>query len=1123
MASTCTYNLTELQRLAQGNTLPNITIPPPLKKLTNADVPYFATAADESRAEQLLLKQKASKLHRAPSIRTKRRRESYEFKNATASLPEAVRDNESVGVIQALLRKAGDASIVKKAETRDGLVEQRESLLQQAAQSENVELVWLLAPQSSQARRNAALETAFGINNEDIVLKLLEYDADPNSCSDQFKTAAARGDYAAVSLLLRSPRAIQSETLLESVSGAVKSGSLPTLTLIAQIAPLHRLQELPALLTCIKSARLDMLCTLLLRTRSISSPYLDSLVLTAVHISCLDVNAQARLLEALFSAGASGSHSAEAFSLVVSKRATKLIDVFAQHHTDINWNRGVTVKLAVKQARSDILKSVIASGGLSVDNASRAMTALPAHVEPSERFRILKILLDAGAYGSEVDDQLVFAVQRGDQDIISLLRDRGASLDRNQGTALVEAVKNGRMDTITLLLRGPVDQESMTNAFPQLRFLDRSKRLQMTKLLLNANASGQAVDVALRDAVCDRSADRDLDLIHALIEVGADPAFNDAQCLRESVSFSDANLLKDLLKCPAQVSQGVASLTVRSVTAVNSAETRHKMLQHVIDADARTSSLSEALESELSRKNLSYEVVDMLLFRGNASVDHDGGESMVLCALKHELKFLSLLMRSPNLSRATVNKGLLEMLRSPTLDDDEKASRTKELLAGRRNGLKAYVDYCHISDDQGREWPLNTFRVLLNMKADVGMANGEVFISVVAVGAVSLLKLMAQHDPPKAAIDGALLQALNIAGDKNRSEIFQILLKLGPSVQGTSTAMVKASEYRLLKFVEMLHAHGALTNYQDHRAIRIAASNGDVGLLQIFLKSTLSQSSLTAAFEEAETLDDDGMRLKTLRAILDAPFNDRVVSLFLIRILEESTTSYELVQMLVDHDVSVREQRNRSVILAATSRKLDILKLLFTKVDLPEVATQCFEACIWAGMIRTFDVEVLQFLLEMGAAGRCLDQALLEAVQRLQQYPNNDTTLVQLLVSYGADANYDNGYALCCACEMGKMEAVRAIVRSNPSTRSRSRALHHLMRSNAVESAFSSIVDMLMSDPSPNAEDLGSSMRPTLLETQNEFDHPIRVFLKNRARDALALRKLFHSDCGVRLSAVMLP
>lgn len=89
------YRLDGLQRLAKQHDIQAPTPLLPLPSLTEADVPGFSTTEDSERANQSLLQRKASKEVRKPLLRTKSRLESYEYKNITAELSDAVRSAKS--------------------------------------------------------------------------------------------------------------------------------------------------------------------------------------------------------------------------------------------------------------------------------------------------------------------------------------------------------------------------------------------------------------------------------------------------------------------------------------------------------------------------------------------------------------------------------------------------------------------------------------------------------------------------------------------------------------------------------------------------------------------------------------------------------------------------------------------------------------------------------------------------------------------------------------------------------------------------------------------------------------------------------------------------------------------
>ncbi|EXJ77800.1 hypothetical protein A1O3_10029 [Capronia epimyces CBS 606.96] len=975
-AATSTYNLAKLQELAQQLQLPEFNLKPALERLTSFDVPDFATAEDNQQADIVLSRRSK------PLIRTKKRLESQTYKIVAEVLPDIVEKDGNTGLAQAFIRKAPNPEVVENVKQRQTMVKQRDALLESAVNSDNVALVWLLASTCSQPGRNHALRTAIRRNNKKVILKLLQYRADPSQCEQEFLEACRRGDHALVSLLLRGSNRVDPTTLMDALAAAVKSGSLHLLTLLTQATDLSEVQNLEAVNEAVRAARIDMLVRLLLVARSLDAQMLDELVGISFKIYVSDADLRLRIMDALFFAGAAGKVSAACFAEAVARELMDFIQLFAKHHVDINWDRGKAAVTAAQTGRSVLLKAVLDSGGLSPDNASRAMNSLPQHVPSNERQTINKMLLSTGAHGSAVDHELVLAIKRNDEQSVGLMLEWNASLDRNEGGALIEAIKLEQVELLRLLLKSPVRNESLIKAFPYLRDTRKAVRLAMTKLLLKAGASGEAVDAALRDAVCDRSGDRDVMLIDALIQGEADPAFNDAQTIQHAIATHDVKLFGDLMGNAPQLSQGLVSSLVDDIMNLDDHNIRHHMLQEAIKGDATVSSISKALVSELSRSKPDIKVIDMLVNRGSADTDYEGGKALMLAVVRSETDSMILILSSPNISLQTITNSLQTMLSSRGLEDSHKALRAQLLLAKKPSevvanvGFSTYVEFCKKAFVRGRDWPLETFEKLLCFKADPNMDNGTTFMSIVDSGAIHLMTAMLASAPLRQDITNrALLRCVSLLHSNDRSDALGRVLACRPTINGASLALIEAVQREAIDEARVLLQYGALPNFQGNTPIREAVSTGNINLLTLFLGNNLTQESLAAAFEVALRLTNPKLRLESMESILRTGLRGEIIDQHLINLVHAQVTPVEEVRMLLDNEASVRAQGSRSLILAATLRKSVVLQLLFTKVIFADTATLCFQACLAAGLIESHDVHIMEYLLKRGVLQVLKDKA----------------------------------------------------------------------------------------------------------------------------------------------------
>ena len=1112
---------TAVQQLARDAGLSETELPVKLQRLSGLEPESFKSLIDEQRAEQILQEKISSGVERKPSLLTrsisKRRVSSYTFKNATAALSKVI-EEESAGVVQALLEIGGDANAVKNKETKCAQTEERARLLITAVRAGKTDTVSLLAPRSPKSFQNEALVESLALGHRAIASRLLQYDADPNYCKREFELAVSTADWSLVSLLLQAPTQIQNNTLINALTAAVRSESLRTVKLLVEAANFGNEKSLPAVEEAVSGGQVEILLAMLSHTQSLSTEFLDDLILKAFQSNRMTVDTKQKIFEALFCAGAHGEKSAAAFVLVIEQQPC-FIDVFANHHANINWAKAQAVRRAIKNGDSDLVRRVLRSGGLRASSAAEALKAIPRSIPAEHRVSIIHMLLEFNPRGAAVDEQLVFAVQDRLEDAIIMLRNYGASLDNNEGGALIEAIKFEQVATIRHLLSRAVDPDVLRKAFPHLRRAGKLARRLMTGLLLNARASGPEVDAALRDAVCDR--DQDPELIDLLINGKADPTFHESQSLRHAIATEDIALLRKLLRCPAEVSSSAVSALLSDVMRSKVSDIRHRMLQELIEVDANQESLSRALCLELSDHRCDDDIVLLLFSRGNADPNFENGRPLCSAALQPSDKALRLLASSARTTRVSRRNAAVALFQSK-LAEGAKAARASTLIDIRDcetvvlGGLKAHLEACQSAYPQGRQWPLECFRVLLATKPNLELDGGEVMKTVIYAAAIPLLTLLLKSELSQPAIKIALMQSLSITDSNDRFEVCRAILRTRPSRDTLSDVLVSASEQAYHPICEMLLEHGAKIDHNDHAAIRYATSQPDLYLLGIIIKYKPLLPSLQAAFGEARSLPIADDRLAAFQMILNAGpecLRGELLDQYLINIVESEDCDPRLVQLLLDKEASVEAYSSQSVIFVATNCKFDLLHQLWAHVTLPETSRRCFEACLGGGLVQGYKVDILRFLLQQGARGPSLDHALFAAVDCLAN-TLIPLEMVRLLLSFGADPNFQEGLTLCRACEIGRIEAVDALITSNSFVRSRAKALHYVLRSDphlTPSQDFCQIVDLLVA---PRPWDPGfpqSNETPTYSGRQGSFDPAARTLLERRPEGARELEKVLES------------
>ena len=142
--------------------------------------------------------------------------------------------------------------------------------------------------------------------------------------------------------------------------------------------------------------------------------------------------------------------------------------------------------------------------------------------------------------------------------------------------------------------------------------------------------------------------------------------------------------------------------------------------------------------------------------------------------------------------------------------------------------------------------------------------------------------------------------------------------------------------------------------------------------------------------------------------------------------------------------------------------------------------------------------------------GDLKDRPLLEAID-LTTSATVDVSIVDLLLLHGANANIQDGLALCRASEFGRLDVADRLCQAGASSRSRARALHFCLRSDPVRVSagdFCAILDLLTTP-------IGtlSRVRQTFAQAQAEFEPAAFVFLEKCPRHPEELKRILDAGC----------
>jgi hypothetical protein len=308
------------------------------------------------------------------------------------------------------------------------------------------------------------------------------------------------------------------------------------------------------------------------------------------------------------------------------------------------YSEGKCLLLAIEAAQPAIVKALV-----SAQPTKKVLNTAIAHSNSSlkdgdpAKLEIWTILLEEGALGQSVDQQLVAAVDKSPYavDKVKLLLP-AASLDYQQGEAIVKAIQLERIDILETCVGMKKPQSALPSIWKQTRrlfaiagdFPYQATYVQRTfEILHSAGKHAAPLDDLLHDATQCRSKETALSLSLQLLRWGASPNHALGASLLACIKRSDAKTLAALLAHePSKTSLKYAFEEALSL----SRPARYEVLKMIIEAGLEKASLDAALPRIL--KEDPYESVTVHLFVQNGAKLHSAlGNNLVFPPLSLEI------------------------------------------------------------------------------------------------------------------------------------------------------------------------------------------------------------------------------------------------------------------------------------------------------------------------------------------------------------------------------------------------------------------------------------------------------------------------------------------------------
>lgn len=633
------------------------------------------------------------------------------------------------GIIQAFISLGAKVNIIETPEKKKKIGNQanaslrrRSTVLQQAATLRRADSVNLLASSGAdQTTLDEGLKAALNANDQACIQELLRHGADLNRFPNSLANAVRSNDQNFVRLLLRAPKPLRPEIVSSCLPAAVQQMSDAIISLLIAYGADPNFDSSSALNLAIGKQEYKMAVALCSGPIPLAQPTLQRLLDTTMRLPTRQATLQ--FLQLLFCCGLPANSIGLSDLLICTARNddTAGAKMMLSYNVSTTTNEAECLRAAIVNSNW-VLADAILQTPISPQQASAALTVLPADAPQADRFHIVQSLLQKGAAGPSLSRLLSQAVKEGDSAMTQLLISAGAPLGSNQNSPLHFAITRKDLKSLRLLLNAQPTPEDLSKVFPLLRTgYVPSERLETSRLLLEYGARGPEVDQALVDAIAETPAARDGALVTELVRHGADVNYDNGKALSLAVAQSDMSVVRLLCNAKPRLS-------------------------------SKASALPAAFDSDGNRHAKTLDIIDLLLEPG---VEDKSTLSALQLAINGGPSNIDIVKRFITASTKLLNPAFeyavaLEdpKMKAPILDALLKMGVAQEALD---QALAAETRHAVSTKD------ITSTKLLLGKGASVSYNDGEALSVAVASGSSSLTELLlsGKHQPSRSSVTKA--------------------------------------------------------------------------------------------------------------------------------------------------------------------------------------------------------------------------------------------------------------------------------------------------------------------------------------------------------------------------------
>lgn len=765
--------------------------------------------------------------------------------------------------------------------------------------------------------------------------------------------------------------------------------------------------------------------------------------------------------------GAVGTPLDEALVVSVEQRLISITELLLNHNASVNYNDAQALQICARGGDLESLKLLLNKGRPQQNLMQHVLPQIPSGPHRL-RYDMSKSIIDAAqpiAIPTPVlDVALMEAVDSPselvDLDLVNLILNAGANVNCLHGRCLHLATQRGCLELLELLVRHDPEPASVSLAIAKVvRLKQPALRRRAATILLDHGAQGPDVSGALDDALGECRIDEEL--VHLLL-TKADINYRRGRLLSKVVTALSPAIVSSVINFnkPEQATLSAALPAVLDPGTKN----RQAKLSSLLHAGTSQKAIDSALIQEINNgAAYDFTIVKMLLDHG-ASCSHDGGKAIELAMLSKNVVLLESLIGSKPDHR------ILASVLPAAMSEVGVHSRYTFVSMLLHNGAKGdQVNRSLITEvHRSSGCSLQIIELLMKHGARVDFSDADAIKYVVSQPLhIDILKALVQSKGAPNIL--ASLIPLAMAHEQAvRLQLLPVLFSSGACGAEVNAALINAvSEGPASQpTIDLLLKNKASANFENGRAIKLAATNGYDSILECLLNYSHDPKHRSGAIEITMQENSSNLlsRLSSVRLLTRAGVaKNATIHNALIQAIREH--DHSLVQCLLESHADPNFENGKSVIIATEQADIKSLELLATAKPQRKIYSKAFKVIADDQKLRNVDSRLLlrvrKHLLQHGAAGPSVDQKSLDYITSRSPL---QTEFLDCLFACGSALNVDfkSGKLLCIAVQNNDHRLVKMLLGREPNESTLSSAFCSILESDVAENSLLAMVDLFM-------------------------------------------------------------